>query len=261
MRQLLSALVVAAFVCVGSMPADAGPFSFGQFYSFSQNTWGGDPAAGPPAQLVQDHFDALYPTGLTVGGGNFILFTSGDSGNNVLRFLPQTGPAAALNATLVDPTSSSSGIFGGQVVGLAFNIDFSDAGYTLGSLGIPFGDLLLQDLTGPVAGLNGDNLRQFFAVTNIALGGGNTGYSIDDLSALLMLVNGAFEGGFTNAFADAHLALPTVAPIPEPPSWILLLSGIGLLACLWWPRVGWRLGAAYSRKPLLISGHEAALVS
>ena len=114
-----------------------------------------------------------------VGGANFILFTSGGSGDAVLTFLPQVGPPAALNATLVDPTSSSSGIFGGQVVGLAFNIDFSDAGYTLGSLNIPFGDLLLQNLTGPVAGLNGDNLRQFFALTNIALGGGDAGYAID----------------------------------------------------------------------------------
>jgi hypothetical protein len=244
MRQALSALVLAVFVCVGSVPAGAGPFSFGQFYSYSQNTWGQDPGAGPPASLVRDHFDQIYPTGLTVGGGNFILFTSGQSDNTVLAFLPQTGPAAALNDTLVDPTSSSSGIFGGQVVGLALNIDFSDAGYTLGSLGIPFGDLLLQDLTGPVAGLNGDNLRQFFALTNIALGGGDAGFTIDDLSALLMIVNGAFEGGFTNAFADAHLALPAVAPIPESSSWILLLSSIGLLVCLWRPRMGWRSRAA-----------------
>jgi hypothetical protein len=235
MRPSSLAVATAAFICVASLPANAIPFSDGQFISFSQNTWGGDPLAGPPASLVQDHFDQIYPMGLTVGGANFILFTAGDSGHNVLSFLPSTGPAAALNATLVDPTSSSSGIFGGQVVGLAFNIDFSDAGYTLGSLGIPFGDLILHDLTGPIAGLNGDDLRQFFDVTNIALGGGNAGYAITDLSALLMQVNGSFEGGFTNAFGDDHLALPAVSAIPEPPSWTLLLAGVGLLAAVSWP--------------------------
>ncbi|HEX3486142.1 MAG TPA: hypothetical protein VHT51_13855 [Micropepsaceae bacterium] len=162
MRQLILAAAVAILACFFGRPAGAVPFTDGQFISFSQNTWGADPAAGPPAQLVRDHFDDIYPTGLTVGVGNFILFTAGSNGDAVLTFLPQTGPAAALNATLVDPTSSSSGIFGGQIIGLRFNIDFSEAGYTLGSSGIPFGDLVLHDLTGAVAGLNGEDLSQFF---------------------------------------------------------------------------------------------------
>ncbi|HEX3486708.1 MAG TPA: hypothetical protein VHT51_16740, partial [Micropepsaceae bacterium] len=138
MRQSMLVAAAAAFVCLVSLPADAVPFTDGQVISFSQNTWGADPGAGPPASLVVQHFDDIYPVGLTVGVGNFILFTSGNSGGPVLIFLPTTGPAAALNATLVDPTSSSSGIFGGQVVGLRFNIDFSEAGFTLGSSGVPF---------------------------------------------------------------------------------------------------------------------------
>jgi hypothetical protein len=230
MRQSMLAAAIAVFGCLIAFPAAAVPFADDQFFSFSQNTWGQDPAFGPPAELVKDHFDDIYPTGLTVGGANFILFTAGNGGDPVLTFLPTTGPAAALNATLVDPTSSSSGIFGGQVVGLAFNIDFSDAGFTLGSLGIPFGDLILHDLTGAVAGLNGDDLRQFLDVTNIALGGGNPGYAIADLSPLVMLVNGAFEGGFVNQFADDHLAIPAIASVDEPPSWLLLIAGIVLFA-------------------------------
>ena len=59
MRQALSALVLTVFVCVGSVAAGAGPFLIGQFYSYSQNTWGADPGAGPPASLVVQHFDEI----------------------------------------------------------------------------------------------------------------------------------------------------------------------------------------------------------
>jgi len=172
--------------------------------SYSQNTWGGDPLGGPPAQLVQQYFDTVYPTGMQIGGTNFILFTSGDMGGGLLRFLPQTGPAAALNATLVDPTSSSAGIFGGQVAGLRLNIDFADAGYTAGTAATKYGDLHLCALT-DTPGLNNSTIRQLQTVVNAALGGDPAPYSIADLSALLMQVNAAFEGGFASTFAQDHL--------------------------------------------------------
>jgi hypothetical protein len=176
----------------------------GDEQSYSQNTWGADPGAGPPAQLIQQHFDTVYPAGMQIGGTNFILFTSGGMGDALLTFLPQTGPAAALNATLVDPTSSSSGIFGGQVAGLRLNIDFADAGYTAGTAATKYGDLHLCALT-DTPGLNNSTIRQFQTVVNAALGGDPTPYAIADLSALLMQVNGAFEGGFVNTFAQDHL--------------------------------------------------------
>jgi hypothetical protein len=46
-----------------------------------------------------------------------------------------------------------------------------------------------------------------------------------------MQVNSAFEGGFVTQFASDHLALPAIAPIPEPPSWMMLMAGIALFAC------------------------------
>ena len=176
----------------------------GDEQSYSQNTWGADPAFGPPAALVVQYFDTVYPAGMQLGGTNFILFTSGEMGGPLLTFLPQTGPAAALNATLVDPTSSSSGIFGGQVAGLRLNIDFADAGYTAGTAPAKYGDLRLCALT-DLPTLNNSTIRQFQTIVNAALGGDPTPYSIADLSALLMQVNGAFEGGFVNTFAQDHL--------------------------------------------------------
>jgi hypothetical protein len=228
-------MIVAAALLESATPSFAAPFVDGDMISFSQNSWGADPGAGPPASLVVAHFDELYPTGLIVGGANFMLFTSGALGDSLQSYLPSTGAPAALNATLVDPTTSSSGIFGGQVIGLKFNIDFSDAGYTRGALNVPFGDLILQNLTGNVAGLNGDNLRELFDLSQTSLGGENTGYAIADLSPLLMIVNGSFEGGFVGPFSNEDFALPpTVTPtVPEPSTWAMMLlgfAGIGFAA-------------------------------
>jgi len=173
----------------------------GDEQSYSQNTWGADPGISPQAAIVRDHFDATHPTGMQLGGTNYILLTSAGP---VLDYLPQTGPAAALNAILIDPTSSSSGIYGGQVAGLRLNVDFADAGYTAGTAATKYGDLTLCNLT-DTPGLNGSTIRGLQPVVNASLGGDPTPYTIADLSALLMQVNGAFEGGFPTTWAQDHL--------------------------------------------------------
>jgi hypothetical protein len=225
-RILWPATLLAALLLPGV--AHAGPFVDNEFFSFSQNTWGGDPGAGPPASLVLADFDTLYPSGFVVGStaGNFMFFTAGDQ---LLRYLPSTGPAAPLNVTLVDPTTSISGIFGGQVAGLRLNIDFNDAGILAHPSGVAFGDLLLTGLTGSVAGLDGLSLRQFQGIANDFLGGALEPYPLADFSSLLMLINGSFEGGFHNAWGDAHLELPAVAAVPEPATGALLALGLAVL--------------------------------
>ena len=42
------------------------------------------------------------------------------------------------------PTSSPSGSFGGDVLVLRLNVDFSDAGFLHGTSKIPFGNLVLE---------------------------------------------------------------------------------------------------------------------
>jgi hypothetical protein len=175
----------------------------GDEQSYSQNTWGADPLISPQAAIVRDHFDATHPSGIIIGGTNFIQLTSAGP---VLDYLPQTGPAAALNATQVDPTSSSSGIYGGQVAGLRLNIDFADLGYTAGTATTRYGDLTLCNLTATPA-LNGSTIRALQPIVNASLGGDPTPYTIADLSALLMQVNGAFEGGTPTTWAQDHLVV------------------------------------------------------
>ncbi len=78
------------------------------------------------------NFNSLYGTlgymevGILGSVGNYaMLFTSSGS---LFTYLPSAGFAGPLTASLVDPTSSGSGVFGGEVVALRLNVDFSDAG-------------------------------------------------------------------------------------------------------------------------------------
>jgi hypothetical protein len=173
----------------------------GDEISYDQNIWGADPGDGPPALLLAEHFFDVFTSGFELGGMFVMDFSSADA---LLTYLPQSGVAGALNASLTDPTSSSSGVFGGQVAALRLNIDFADAGYTAGSAPIAFGDLTLCNL-GATPGLDGSSLRQLQAIANTALGGGATPYALTDLSNLVNQVNSSFEGGFVSTFAQTNL--------------------------------------------------------
>ena len=154
-----------------------------------------------------------------------------DAGS-VLTYMPSVGPLAPLNGSVVNPLSTASGGFGGEVLGLEFNVDFSDAGLLPGASGIPFGNLILENLsfsTQPV--LNGLTVRQFLADENTLLSGGSSALSIADLGTLASDLNGSFSNGIPSAFAQQHLVAPTsTAPVPEPSSWMLVITaalGIG----------------------------------
>ena len=74
-----------------------------------------------------------------------------------------------LNNDYSDATSTSAGVYGGYVLALKFNVDFSDAGDLNGSAGIPFGDLILADTIYPL--FNGLTVRQYLNDANRFLGG------------------------------------------------------------------------------------------
>ena len=184
----------------------------GDVISYDQNIWGADPTDGPPALTLQQHFFDVYTAakGFQMVLGSTFTMTFTDS-SFLLAYLPQPGAPAALDHTVSDPTSTASGVFGGQVAALQLNIDFADAGYTAGSAPVKFGDLLVCGLT-TTTGLNNSTIRQLRAVVNSALGGDATPYAIADLSALLNLINQGFEGGFVSTFAQAHLVNATTCP-------------------------------------------------
>jgi hypothetical protein len=153
------------------------------------------------------NFNAVYPSGLQVGipgsAGFSMLFTAAPS---LLVYLPTGGAPAALTQDLTDPGSTPAGVFGGLVVALKLNIDFADAGLTLGTSGIPFGDLTICSFSDPLPNLNGLTVRQYLASVNTALGGGLAIYAIDPhLTNVTSDVDLSFQGGSPSQFAQDHI--------------------------------------------------------
>jgi hypothetical protein len=154
--------------------------------------------------LVAD-FNTVYAIGRVAVGlpspGFSMTFTGA---NHVQEYLPASGAAGPLTANLSDPTTSSSGVFGGDVLALRLNVDFNNAGFLKGASKLKFGNLKLCNFT-TLTDLNRMTVLQFLGVVNTALGGGSTTDSIADLSPITFGVNLAFLGGSPSTFAQEHL--------------------------------------------------------
>jgi hypothetical protein len=223
-------LVVLALSLFFVSAARADTWSAGAFTTFDQAEWGdGTTTAG---NLLAGEYGAVYAsTGDlfvigTTSPGFFVEFTSG---SDLGDFLPASGTPGALNTNLANPTTTSAGIFAGQVAGLKLNIDFSAAGLLPGTAGLHFGDLVLTGMTGTDSGLNGLTVSQFLSLVDTALGGGDTGFTFPDLDIELAGLNNAFDDGQVAPFAQDHLVAPGASvAMPEPPT--LLLAAVGVLA-------------------------------
>jgi hypothetical protein len=167
---------------------DIGPpqgFMDGDYCTYSQGGYGG---SGAPFNLLSANFAAVFPSGIEVGipgmGGFSMKFTTAAA---VQAYLPAGGSSGALTADLVNPTSSSSGVFGGQVLTLKINVALSAAGVTPNLTG-NFGDLYYCN---PGDSLHGLTVSQILAAMETALGGGAlpAGYSYSSLNALANNLN------------------------------------------------------------------------
>jgi hypothetical protein len=208
--------------------ARADGWSVGAVVTYNQSEWG-DPtnAAG---MLLSNNFDSVYPSDLFVIGsttpGYSILFTNEA---NLDDFLPASGAPGPLDADLLNPTTSSAGVFGGEVAALQLNLDLSNAGLIPNSSGLLLGDLVLTGFSGSESSLNGLTVSQFFPLSQAALGGQATSIGFPDIEDLTANINDAFDEGQPDSFAQDHLVAPgSSAAMPEPPT--VLLSALGVLA-------------------------------
>lgn len=222
----------------GAAAANADTWQIGDLTTYTEGSWGGcaancDPSfPDPGAVLLDASFNSVYAAtgGVIVGSASKFTMVFTDA-TSVRTYMPSIGAFAPLNGSVVNPGSTPSGAFGGEVLALEFNVDFSDAGLLPGSSGLQFGDLILENFTaGPFVNqeaFNGLTVRQFLADENILLSGGSTVFSIADLGTAASDINGSFSNGIPTAFAQAHLAAPTSAStVPEPSSWVLLVAAM-----------------------------------
>lgn len=127
---------------------------------------------------------------------------------SIQNYLVATGMAAPLTIDLINPTSSASGVFGGNALALTLNIDFSDAGKMRDESDVPLGDLVLQNFENDLLSLNGLTIRQFNDLVNIAIGGGASNYTISDLNAIAFQITAAFDGATPSEWAQLHIVNP-----------------------------------------------------
>jgi len=176
------------------------PINVGDFYSFTQGGWGATPNGNNPAMLLQNNFSAVFGSaGVTVGTGHWMKFTSAAAIN---AYLPAGGTAGALTADLINPTMSSAGVFGGQVLALKLNVAFSTAHVTPSG----YGNLVLGN-TGTV--LDGMTVAQVLAQAEIALGGGSAVVDVATLNVFATNLNEAVDNGtVVTLWGQTHLSRP-----------------------------------------------------
>lgn len=158
------------------------------FTTFTQGGWG-SPSNSGPGQIRDAYFNQVFPTGLTIGGNYTLTLTSAAA---VKNFLPQGGTAGALNQNYTNPSSTSAGVFAGQVVALTLNVEYSTAG-VLGNNSQTLGSLIIT--SGPLAG---KTVAELLAYAKTALGGGTTPYTFSQLNDAATNVNENFVDGNTN---------------------------------------------------------------
>jgi PEP-CTERM motif len=236
--RLVRILVALAPLAFAALPAHATTFTDGEFITFSQIAWGQDPIPGNISFSLEENFDSVFPGGvLEVGipgtAGFSLLFDGADA---VITYLPASGAPGVLTADLLDPVSSPSGIFGGEVVTAELNVTFADDDLLAHPPGVTFGDLVFQNLdlfsaaenpsVGPeIVDFNGMSVREVLADANRLLGGAASPFIPGDIFALLEFTTRAFAGGEVEENADTFLAFPATAPVPEPSAWAMLLLG------------------------------------
>ena len=248
-RGVRTLLALAALSAPLALPAHATTFTDNEFVTWSQGAWGDDPfcESGNPAEcnisgLLENDFNSLFAPsdllelGVPGAGGFSMIFDSADA---IIAYLPASGVPDPLTADLLDPVHTASGALGGEVLTATLNVTFSDDGVLAHPSGVPFGDLVLQNLeslvgdpsfgngVGPeIAELDGTSVRDVLADANSLLGGAASPFTPQDMFVVLNDIDMSFNGGPAGEFAMEYLALPEGPAVPEPSTWAMMLVGL-----------------------------------
>ena len=199
----------------------------GDFCTRTQGGWGASCNGGNAGCILQNNFATVFPTGLTVGGGFTIHFSSNIA---VRDFLPAGTSPGVLTQNYNNPTgNTTAGVFAGQVTALAINVAFGDAGVAGFN---DFGMLLVDN-----GDFEGYSVDQILALANAVLGGDLSGLpsgtDVSDLNGIVDAINQNFDNCTTN---HGVLVVPpdcfTEQPCPPmPPQWVEVGSTFCLEYC------------------------------
>ena len=217
---------VAALLALAAPALAQSTFS-ATYCTYTQGGWGAPPNGNNPGTILKNNFSFVYPSGFVeVGipgtGGFSMTFTTAKA---IEVYLPAGKTANALNADLLNPTSSPSGVFGGQVLALQLGLDFNFAGI-IGNPG--FLNLVFFDTNTSFDGLT---VLDVLAAANWALGGGSladvagvdhSDFSIrgnisgtHNLNDLVSFLNQGFDNCIPSDWVKQHL-MESGSPPPPP---------------------------------------------
>lgn len=106
----------------------------GDFVTYTQGGWGSkcpkSAPVGQPGCIRDSKFSTVFPSGLKVGdlsgvsGSTNGYLASWASGSAIAGVLPQGGTPCQLTADMSNPTSTSAGVLGGQLIAARMNVEF-----------------------------------------------------------------------------------------------------------------------------------------
>jgi hypothetical protein len=204
---------VTISLTAGSCPA--GGFFAGDMATFTQGGWGQKAAGNNVGALRNAHFAQVFPNGLVLGDedgvdgdGAFALVLT--SAKAVENLLPTGGKAGAFTSNKTNPTSTSAGVFAGQLAAAKLNLAFDQAGKFDAKKArddLKLGDMLFQAGVNPK--LNSFSVLEVIEFADLAISGavampmdidddsiGDVGFT--DLSGALDMLNNNFDNANQN---------------------------------------------------------------
>ncbi len=201
-KLVLATPTIANRQCISSItwnPTQSNSCDLTGYTTFTQGGWG-NPSNSTPGGIRDANFSIVFPSGMIVGGTKTAKFTSASA---IKDFLPAGGTAGAFTTNYTNPSSTSAGVIGGQLVAATLNVEFNDAG-KLGSNPVKIGNLVIA--SGP---FSGKTVYQLLNYANIAIGGGTSSCTISDLNSALTAFNENYDNGTVNkGFLTCAVSVP-----------------------------------------------------
>jgi len=196
---------VAALLALAA-PALAQTFAPGDFCTYTQGGWGAVPQGNNPGTILNDNFSTVFggfvEVGIPESAGYSMQFTSAAA---IRDYLPAGRKPMPLDMDYTNPTSTKSGVFGGQVLALQLNVDLDSA----------FGGLVIN---GTGTSFDTMTVGQVLDAANQALGTPTAGYTLpSDLNDLVSFLNQGFDNCLPSGWAQQYLtAGDGPPPLPDP---------------------------------------------